>query len=103
MPAFVDSAWVVGSDAVREVFPAETYYFDPERPAQIIGTRNTYVVVDEASSPANDSVRTWLAELRAYESYPQPIRVDSLCTDTFEVFVMERDPEWERLRSESRD
>lgn len=102
LPAFVDSAWVVGSDAVREVFPAESYYFDPDRPEQIMGTRNTYLLVDRAPSPANDSLRTWIAELQAYDAYPQPIRVPGLSTDILEVFVLERDPEWERMELESR-
>lgn len=102
LPAFVDSAWVVGSDAVREVFPAETYHFDPERPDQIIGTRSTYLVVDLAPSPANDSLRTWIAELQACDAYPQPIRVPELSTNVIEVFVLERDPEWERAVLELR-
>ena len=97
LPAFVDGAWVVDGAAVEETFPAAEYYFDPEHPEQIIGTQHTYVVLDGSDPEADDVIRAWVDNLRAYQAYPQPVRHQGW-TNGLEVFVLERDPEREETQ-----
>jgi len=96
VPAFVDLAWVVPGLEVQAVFPAEHYFFDPKKPQQIIGTRYTYLIVDKDEPHSSRAMRVWIGDLYRVGSYPRPQRLPRLSNDSFEVYVMERDPVWEQ-------
>ena len=98
LPAVAGTARYVDGLRVRELYPAATYRYDPDRPELMIATRYTYIVAGADPSAADREIRRWIAELGSAGVDSKRAGRDS--TTTLDVYRIERDPDKEETMRE---